>query len=114
MTDREYRIRRNNAHKAHREVIMTLEKFAKRSKHITFIRKNSFWGLCRIDLSVSKNGKVAQEMLDYLKSICPYYELADLSAQDPTAWFHNCDTTIIKQDSEDEWDVEFEICVSYR
>ena len=111
MTNKEYNTKRNNARKAHREVKLALEKFAKRSKNITYISGNSYWGLCRIDISVSKDGKVVQEMMEYLKSICPFYDFSDTSS----AWFHNYDDTKIERPSdEDEWTVEYEICVSYR
>jgi hypothetical protein len=108
MINREYNINRRNANKAHKEVITTLEKFAKRSKNIAVVRKNSFWGLCRIDLSIHKDGKVAQEMMEYLKNLCSYCE-----KEKNTIWFHNYDTCAIV-DAEDEWDVKFEICVSLK
>lgn len=112
MTNKEYNNHRNTAHKAHHEVINALEKFAKRSKNITYISNNSFYGLCRIDLSVSKDGKVVREMMDYLKALCPYYEPADMSEKYPSAWFHNYDTNLI-HDDDDDWNVQFEICVAY-
>ena len=111
MTNKEYNAKRNNAHKAHREVKEMLQKFAKRSKYITYKRAESYWGLCRIDISVSKDGKVVNEMMEYLKSICPFYDFSSTSS----AWFHNYDDTKIERPSdEDEWVVEYEICVSYR
>ena len=108
MINREYYTNRRNADKAHKEVITTLEQFAKRSKNIAVIRKNSFWGLCRIDLAIYKDGKVAQEMMEYLKSLCSYCEQGK-----NTIWFHNYDTCEIAN-AEDEWEVKFEICVSLK
>lgn len=112
MTNREYNIRRNTAYKAHREVTEALEKFAKRSKNITYIRDDSYWGLCRIDLSVSKDGKVVREMMEYLKVLCSYYEPANFNEEYPSAWFRNYDDCAIDE-NEDGWDVQFEICVNY-
>ena len=54
---------------------------------------------------------VVREMMEYLKSICPFYDINESSS----AWFHNYNDTIIRYaDEEDEWEVQFEICVSYR
>ena len=111
MMTKEYRIAHNNARKAQEEVKNNLQKFAKRSKHITYETANTFYGFCRIDIIVSKEGKVVREMMEYLKSICPFYYFDESSS----AWFRNYDDTIIRYaDEEDEWEVQFEICVSYR
>ena len=111
MTNKEYNMKRNNAYKAHREVELALEKFAKRSKHITYCGADSYYGWCRIDVIVNKDGKVVREMMEYLKNICPFYDLSDTDS----AWFHNYNTNSMSRPSdEDEWVVEYEICVSYR
>ena len=111
MMTKEYRIARDNAYKAHNEVILALRNFAKRSKYITYYGEDSFYGFCRIDVIVNKDSKVVREMMEYLKSICPFYDINESSS----AWFHNYNDTIIRYaDEEDEWEVQFEICVSYR
>lgn len=111
MMTKEYRNARNNARKAQEEVKDNLQKFAKRSKHIIYDGADTFYGFCRIDVIVNKDGKVVREMMEYLKSICPFYNINESSS----AWFHNYDDTIIRYaDEEDEWEVQFEICVSYR
>ena len=108
MMTNEYRTARNNAHKAQSEVKETLQKFAKRSKYITYQRANTFYGFCRIDVAVSNDGKVVQEMMEYLKSICPYCEDSD----EDTTWFHNYEENPLREDV-DDWEVQFEICVSH-
>lgn len=113
MTEREYIARRNNAHKAHREVINALEKFAKRSKHIKVFRKATYWGHCRIDVILTKDGKVVQEMMEYLKSLCSYYEPADMNDKYPTDCFRNYDEWA-EEEEDSEWEVQFEIIVYHR
>jgi hypothetical protein len=49
-------------------------------------------------------------MMEYLKSICPFYDINDTDS----SWFYNYDNTRFRDDEEDEWEVQFEICVSYR
>lgn len=110
MMTKEYRIARDNAYKAHNEVILALRNFAKRSKYITYHGEDSFYGWCRIDVIVNKDGKVAREMMEYLKSICPFYDIEGTDS----SWFYNYDNTRFRDDEEDEWEVQFEICVSYR
>ena len=110
MMTKEYRIARDNAYKAHNEVILALRNFAKRSKYITYYGEDSFYGWCRIDVIVNKDGKVVREMMEYLKSICPFYDIEDTDS----SWFYNYDNTRFRDDEEDEWEVQFEICVSYR
>jgi small subunit ribosomal protein S15 len=52
-----------------------------------------------------------RKMMEYLKNICPFYDLSDTDS----AWFHNYNTNSMSRPSdEDEWVVEYEICVSYR
>lgn len=110
MMTKEYKIARNNARKAQEEVKDNLQKFAKRSKYITYDGADTFYGFCRIDVIVNKDGKVVREMMEYLKSICPFYDIEDTDS----SWFYNYDNTRFRDDEEDEWEVQFEICVSYR
>ena len=110
MMTKEYRIARNNARKAQEEVKDNLQKFAKRSKNITYDGADTFYGFCRIDVIVNKDSKVVREMMEYLKSICPFYDINDTDS----SWFYSYDNTRFRDDEEDEWEVQFEICVSYR
>ena len=70
--NKEYVAIRRKAHKAHDEIKKTLQKFANRSKYIEYDRGRTYWGWCSIRVTVLKDCKVAKEMLDYIKSICPY------------------------------------------
>ena len=106
-------MKRNSAYKAHREVELALEKFAKRSKHITYDRADSYYGWCRIDLIVSKDGKVVREMMEYLKNLCSYHDPADMDDKYPTDWFRNYDEWA-EEEEDSEWEVQFEICVYHR
>ena len=110
MMTKEYRIARNNARKAQEEVKDNLQKFAKRSKNITYDGADTFYGFCRIDVIVNKDSKVVREMMEYLKSICPFYDINDTDS----SWFYSYDNTRFRDDEEDEWEVQFVICVSYR
>jgi hypothetical protein len=109
MMTNEYKAARNNARKAQNEVKEILKKFAKRSKYITYQRDDTFYGFCRIDVAVSNDGKVVREMMEYLKSICPFCDDSD----EDTTWFHNYEENPLREDV-DDWEVQFEICVSCR
>ena len=63
---------RSAAYKAHNEVINAMKKFAKRGKHIDYNYSSTHWGMCYISMTIHKDGKVSAEMLEYVKSICPY------------------------------------------
>jgi hypothetical protein len=102
--NKEYVAIRRKAYKAHTEVKNALQKFAKRSKYIEYDCGRSYWGWCSIHVTILKDGKVAKEMLDYIKSICPYttdgstfrsYE-GDLGGGD---------------DIFSDWEIKFDICV---
>lgn len=63
---------RSAANRAHNEVITAMKKFAKRGKHIDYNYSSTHWGMCNISMTIHKDGKVSAEMLEYVKSICPY------------------------------------------
>ena len=110
MTMIEYRKNRAEAHRKHREVRDALEKFSKRSKFIEFKGYNTFYGFCRIDLRVVGDGKVATELFEYLRSICPVVELSRGADKYPSDWYRTYENDAF--DDEDDYKVEFEICVS--
>jgi hypothetical protein len=48
-------------------------------------------------------------MMEYLKNICPYCDDSD----EDTTWFHSYDENPLREDV-DDWEVQFEICVSHQ
>ena len=69
---REYARVRRAASRAHNEVMNKMQKFAKRSKNISYDHQSTCYGMCTIYVTVNKDSKVSAEMLEYVKSICPY------------------------------------------
>jgi hypothetical protein len=58
-----------------KDIIATLEQFAKRSEHITIRHKYCGLEFCQVQMNVSKNTKVVKEMVEYLKSRLAYHEV---------------------------------------
>lgn len=87
----------------HKKVIETLRGFEKRSKFIEIKRCNNIWGSLCIEVIITKENKIVDEMIDYLKNICGRIEEEGMSV-----WFYNYEDN---NDFED-WDFQLEICVS--
>lgn len=90
-----------------REVIEKIKSFEKRSKSISLVRQNNYWGLCTAQINISKMGKVAKELLEYLEGICSYVD-----AGESGAWYHSYDICEISEDA-DDWELNFEFCIHY-
>lgn len=99
-----------HAHAEYRKVVHELEKFAKRSKHITILRHNCFYGASRFDIKVTKEGKVVREMYDYLLTLAPEHH-KDTDKKYPTNWFNSVgyyESTEDEGECKNEW--EFCVC----
>lgn len=87
----------------HKKVIEALKGFEKRSKFIEFKRCNNIWGSLRIQITITKENKIVDEMIDYLKDICSHIEEEGMSV-----WFYN----YVDNNDFKDWDFQLEICVS--
>ena len=90
--------------KAQREFIEKIRGFEKRSKFITIKYINNLWGRCIMQINISKENKIVDEMIEYIKNLCSYIE-----ENGNSVWFSNYDR--YAEDNPDEWALEYEICV---
>ena len=99
---------RIEARKAQRAVLKDLEQFAKRSKHINIISNKTFWGRQYTTISVLKDTKVTKELIAYLTEMCKYIVI-DTDEKYPTDFYRTYDN--MKDDSDNDWEIEFDITV---
>lgn len=93
--------------RAQREFIEKMRTFEKRSKFITIKTCRTIWGLCVVHIDVTnEESKVVKEMMDYLMNLFGQWVEEDIYS----TWFHNYDN--YADDDSDEWELQFEICVS--
>jgi hypothetical protein len=93
-----------------REFINQMEKFAKRSKHITFTYKRYF-EFYRMDVHVTKpSGKVYKEMMKYLTKVFEYHECIDPRGEYQSEWFRTYNIFDIEvEDIDNLYDVEMSV-----
>ena len=91
------------------EFLEMIQKFEKRSKFITIRRKSNFWGLLGMQIDIEKENKVTEEMRKYIKSFCDYVE----EEKSGTVWYYNYDSYALPTEEEDEWTLQFEICIHF-
>ena len=81
-----------------------IEKFEKRSKAITVIHKFELCNRYYIQINITKQNKVVNEMIEYIKGLC------DITYTDPdgTMWLKNYDDLT---DTEDYSQPEYDVCI---
>jgi hypothetical protein len=83
-----------------------IEKFEKRSKAITVIHKFEFYNRYYTQINITKQNKVVNEMIEYIKELC------DITYTDPdgTMWLKNYDD-LADVDTEDYSQPEYDVCI---
>ena len=91
-----------------REVIEAIRKFEKRSKFITLLRHDSYWGLCTGQINISKReGKVINELIEYLNSLCGFVE------KDANGFWFCTNNPYEINENKNDWDLEFEFSILF-
>lgn len=84
-----------------------IETFEKRSKMIKIIYVRDIFNRLSMQINVTKNGKVVEEMVNYVKGFCDYVE----TEENGSMWLCNYDD--LTDEDENYLKAEYNICIHF-
>lgn len=84
-----------------------IEAFEKRSKMIKILYSRDIFNRLSMQINIIKNGKVVEEMINYVKGFCNYVE----TEENGSMWLRNYDD--LADEDTDYSKAEYNICIHF-